>query len=90
MPYHFMLDDNSARHQPTHYNHYFKEGKRPTAHILSLPLRPVTVRCKQTKTAVVDTKCSTIQKNKKRHNYQKRNHMNKHPDFHDVVINLYY
>lgn len=55
-PYHCMSDDNSARLQTTHYNHYFKEGKRPMAHILSLPLYPVTVWRKQTKTTVVNAK----------------------------------
>lgn len=42
VPYHWASDDNSARLQPTHYNHYFKQRKGPIAHILSLPLYPVT------------------------------------------------
>lgn len=70
VPYHCMSDDNSARLQPTHYNHYFKEGKRPMAHILSLPLYPVTARCKQTKTTVVNMKCSTNQTRKECDNNQ--------------------
>lgn len=68
MPYHCMSDDYSARLQPTHYNHYFKEGKKPIAHILSLPLYPVTARCKQTKTPAVNMKYSTIQKTKECYN----------------------
>lgn len=59
MPYHCMSIDNSARFQPTHYNHYFKEGKRPIAHIIPLPLYPITAQCKQT---AVNIKCSKIKK----------------------------
>lgn len=78
--YHCTSDDNSARLQPTHYNHYFKEGKRPMAHILSLPLYPVTERCKQTKTTVVNMKCSTVRKTKECYDNKNRNDMNKYPN----------
>lgn len=78
VPYHCMSVDNSARLQPAHYNHYFK-GKRPIAHILSLPLYHVTAPRELTKPTVVNMKCSTIQQETKAC-YNNPSHINEYPD----------
>lgn len=50
MPYHCMSGDNSTRLRPTNYKYYFKEEKRPAAHICHChELYPHPAWCRHTK-----------------------------------------
>lgn len=50
LPYHCMSGDNSTRLRPTNYKYYFKEEKRPAAHICHChELYPHPAWCRHTK-----------------------------------------